>query len=149
MQDSRRQRPLRPARSLDDFRILFTGNARLRHGSRDYIDSPDFWPCIECQCGGRVLVPTDGVELTLSINGQKLPKEKCKTCGGKGEGTKEAVKALYDEEIRKYRAALTDYQETTKVWRKAIAKLSREERRAIQRFGFPVYKRRGVNVWTI
>lgn len=141
------RRPTRPARSLQDFRILFTGHARIRNGSRSYVDSPKFWPCIKCHCGGRVLLAANRVE--LSVNGQRLPKETCEACGGSGEGTKETVKAFYDKEVREYRVALADYREGYKHWREALAKLTRKEKQAIQRFGLPVRKRRGVNVWTI
>lgn len=143
---SRRQRPLRPARSLDDFRVLFTYNARMRDGSRDYVDARNWWPCIICASGGRVRDPAD----RDPVEGYKLaPWYKCEACQGKGQTCKETFKAFYDEEVRKYKVALADYREGYKHWRKALSKLNRQERQALQSFGIPTRKRRGVNIWTI
>lgn len=124
-------RPRRPARSLDDFRILFTGRAVHKHGAKR-VDSPNFWPCIECSGGGRVRDPAD----RDPVEGYKLaPWHKCSLCKGTGKGTKEAIKAIYDKAVADYRAARDKFDRLTKARRQALKKLTKEEKQAIAWLG--------------
>ncbi len=125
------ERPRRPARSLGDFRILFTGRAkRGRHP-----DDPNWWPCIECSGSGRVRDALRSVGLT--VNGFTFAKkdDKCKGCQGTGNGTKEAIKAIYDKEVEKYRVAAIKYARAIAAKAKALKKLTKEEKQAIEWLG--------------
>lgn len=127
------ERPRRPARSLQDFRILYTGDANRRGHNPD--DST-FWPCIECSGGGRIRDPADR---------EAAPWHHCPSCKGSGIGTKEAIKAIYDEAVAKYKAAIQEYRRNYALWRSVLRKTTREEKDALEAFGIRI-KRRGVNV---
>lgn len=123
------QRPRRPARGIQDFRILFTGYAPTRNGSRDYVDDPNFWPCVKCSGGGRVRDPA-----------LRTRVKRCKACEGTGQSTQEVFKAFYVEEVRKYQEAKDKYDRACATRTKALAKLTHEERLALAWLGVPTRK---------
>ncbi len=124
-------RPRRPARSLQDFRILFTGRAKRGRNP----DDRKWWPCIECSGGGRARNASRRVGLT--VNGFTFAKkdDRCKACQGTGNGTKEAIKAIYDEEVNKYKVATDKFNRAIAARREALKKLTKEERLALAWLG--------------
>lgn len=81
---------------------------------------------------GRVRDPAD----RDVIEGYKLaPWHPCQACQSTGDRTKEAIKAIYDKEIRKWKEALEVYRRNYALWRSALRKLTKEEKDALEAFG--------------
>lgn len=95
---------------------------------RDKLLDPTFWPCIPCSGRGWYHDPTD----RCPVEGYKLaPTYKCQACAGTGRGTKEAVKAIYDEIVAKFRAELAGWQITQALRKTGLSKLTQDEKKAL------------------
>lgn len=119
------KRPERRHRSLASFTLslispyVSAGAVVAAHGA---------FPCLACGGKGWNYKEED----CDVIEGYKLaPRHKCGACGGNGVGTKEAVKALYDAAVAKFRDALAAWKESQKHRKSGLAKLTKAEKEAL------------------
>jgi hypothetical protein len=99
-------KPKRPYKSLEEFR-------------RDKLEVPRIgWPCLECGGNGKNFV----VGFFASA---------CPTCKGSGKGTKKAVQEAYRQEIQAWKEEVQAYYKEIETVRRAIAKLTEREFRAL------------------
>jgi len=118
------KRPERRYRSLAEFRVK---NWQWSVRESRLLD-PTFWPCVLCSGRGWYHNPDD----RDPIEGYKLaPAHKCQACAGTGRGTKEAVKAIYDEIVAKFRADLTAWKEAEGHRKSGLSKLTQEEKNSL------------------
>ena len=118
------RRPERRYRSLRDFLVKQWGWS-LREAK---LNDPTFWPCIPCSGRGWYYDPAD----RDVVEGYKLaPRYHCKACAGTGRGTKEAVKAIYDEIVAKFRADLAAWKEAKEHRKSGLSKLTQEEKSSL------------------
>jgi len=118
-----RIRPVRPYRSLDDFRAKHT-RFNLR---------PAVWPCLDCRGLGGVYDPDDP---PCPVEGDRYRRIiRCEACRGTGEGTKAACHQAYKAAVAAYHEEAREFNALAQIRKEALRILTKEQIHALRELG--------------